>query len=85
MSNKIIDRYNMQKGKDSAHLKSESDPIDNYINSHLQSRKMVQEQTKNVQEKRIEKKQIQEIQKEILKQIEQQVKDTIEKNLKNLL
>ena len=46
----------MQKGKDSAHLKSESDPIDNYINSHLQSRKMVQEQTKNVQEKRIEEK-----------------------------
>ena len=80
MSNKILDRYNKQTGRNTSHLKIENDPVDNYINAHLKAREQLQQYQEQKQKQEAEEQQKQELEKIMQKQVIKQIQDIL-KNL----
>lgn len=80
MSNKIINRYNKQTGRNTSHLKIENDPVDNYIDTHQQAREQLRKHQEQKQKIEVEEQQKQELEKLIQEQVVKQIQDTL-KNL----
>ena len=80
MLKEVIDRYKQQTGRNTSHLQSEHNPIDNYINAHLKAREQLQQYQEQKQKQEAEEQQKQKLE----KQIQEQVIKKIEEVFKNL-